>query len=108
MSSIGGPSGIDGPKGPGVPTSVHDASGADSSSAVDRPDQADETTQAAALQELAAEIAAGRLTPREAVDQLLEATVTPGMDASERAELRELLTDLVTNDPYLAQLTGRI
>jgi hypothetical protein len=101
MSPIGGPSGIDGPKGPGVPTEIDETSTAEASSAASAP------TSAAGLEALAAEIAAGRLTPREAVDQLLEATVTPGMDATERAELKELLTDLVANDPYLAQLSGR-
>jgi len=30
------------------------------------------------------------------------------MDATERAELRELLTDLVANDPYLGALANRV
>ncbi|MGE0872844.1 MAG: hypothetical protein AB7P03_30090 [Kofleriaceae bacterium] len=108
MSSIGGPSGIDGPKGPTGPEGV------------DTPEAAAQGTEAAAIepstqiqrpsdvQALASEIAAGRLTAREAIDQLVEATATPGMNAAERAELRELLTDLVANDPYLGQLAGRV
>ena len=57
---------------------------------------------------LAAEVAAGRLTPREAIDQLVESTAGPGLDPAERAELRELLSDLVANDPYLSGLVGRV
>jgi hypothetical protein len=57
---------------------------------------------------LIGELAAGRLTPREAVDQLIDLTVTPDMSAPERAELRELLTDLVANDPYLGGLISRL
>jgi hypothetical protein len=62
----------------------------------------------AAVDRLAGEIAAGRLTPREAIDQLVELTAGPEMGAAERAELRELLTDLVANDPYLGGLVGRV
>ncbi|MGE0546712.1 MAG: hypothetical protein AB7O24_24555 [Kofleriaceae bacterium] len=108
MSSIGGPSGIDGPKGPSgpggldAPEPMAESAGSaaiDASTAAQRP---------ADIQALASEIAAGKLTAREAIDQLVEATATPGMNAAERAELRELLTDLVANDPYLGQLAGRL
>jgi hypothetical protein len=71
-------------------------------------EQAQATGRASDVEALAAEVAAGRLTPREAIDQLVEATADPGLDAAERAELRELLTDLVANDPYLGGLVGRI
>jgi hypothetical protein len=60
------------------------------------------------LAALAAEVRAGRLTPHEVIDRLVDATAGPGLDASERAELRELLTDLVANDPHLGGLVGRI
>jgi hypothetical protein len=66
------------------------------------------TAPASDIEALAAEVAAGRLTPREAIDRLVDATAGPGLDATERAELRELLTDLVANDPYLGGLVGRI
>jgi hypothetical protein len=57
---------------------------------------------------MAAEIAAGKLTAREAVDKLVdEIAGADQLGASERAELRELLTDLVANDPYLSSLVGR-
>jgi acetyl-CoA carboxylase carboxyltransferase component len=57
---------------------------------------------------LSAEVAAGRLTAREAIERLVDATATAEMDATERAELRELLTDLVANDPYLGALANRV
>jgi hypothetical protein len=105
MSTIGGPGGIGGPKGPDGPdgpSEIDDIAG-------DAPvEQAQGTTRAGDVEALAAEVAAGRLTPREAIDRLVEATAGPELDATERAELRELLTDLVANDPYLGGLAGRI
>ncbi len=101
MSGIDGPGGIGGPKGPKGP---------------DAPDAPDElapaeapTVGASELDALAADLAAGRLTPREAVDRLAdEISSARGLDATERAELRELLADLVANDPYLASLANRV
>jgi hypothetical protein len=126
MSPIGGPGGIggpSGPKGPSAPTGVDGAEGVDDVAGPDRLDRAGEvgdveaTTGAAPtaavggpadVDALAAEIAAGRLTPREAIDRLVDATAGPGLGPAERAELRELLTELVASDPYLAGLAGRI
>lgn len=103
MSTIGGPGGIGGPKGPKGPDDI------DTASPIDAPatDAVAESTPPD-IEALANEIAAGRLTPREAIDRLVEATAGPGLDAAERAELREMLTDLVANDPYLGRLVGRI
>src|SRR5512139_684872 len=107
MTGIGGPGGIGGPKGP---TGID---GADAPGEIDEigdvadaggVERAAGTGRAADLDALSAEVAAGRLTPREAIDRLVDATATPDMDATERAELRELLTDLVANDPYLGGL----
>jgi hypothetical protein len=108
MSSIGGPGGIGGPKGPSGP------------SGPDGPEQARDITEDAGvdsaraaralsgLEAMAADIAAGKLTAREAVDRLVtEISASEQLDAAEQADLRELLTDLVTNDPYLAALVGR-
>ena len=118
MSTIGGPGGIGGPKGPGATDDAdlsqdvaevdagsikaHETAGGD---AVARAHGAE---AAGALDALAADIAAGRLTPREAIDRLVEATAGPDLGAAERAELRELLTDLISNDPHLGNLAGRI
>jgi hypothetical protein len=125
MSTIGGPGGIGGPKGPGgsggspavedggdVPDvggvgevgDVANVGDVASEVAVAGPQAA----RATELDALAAEVAAGRLTPHEALDRLVEAAAGPGLDATERAELRELLRDLVANDPYLGALVGRI
>ena len=58
---------------------------------------------------LAADLAAGRLTPQQAVDRLVdEIAGTQQLDATERAELKELMQDLIANDPNLAALVGRI
>ena len=58
---------------------------------------------------LTAELAAGRLTSREATREVIDRMVSvAGLAPAEQAELRELLTDLVTNDPHLVGLIGRI
>ena len=58
---------------------------------------------------LAAELAAGRLTSQEATREVIDRMVSvAGLAPAEQAELRELLTDLVTNDPHLVGLFGRI
>jgi hypothetical protein len=127
MTTIGGPGGIHGPKGPGgsTPTDPTDASDASSGpvandvtgdtkaadvGALGGADEVGRATAAdlGAVQALAAEVAAGKLTPREAIDRMVAATADPGLGAAERAELRALLTDLVANDPVLGALVGRI
>ena len=114
MNTIGGPGGIGGPKGPGGPEGPSESSEISHTSHThdvvgEAPiEQAQGAGPANDIEALAAEVAAGRLTPREAVDRLVDATAGPGLDAAERAELRELLTDLVANDPHLGALIGRI
>src|SRR5687767_2392436 len=117
MTGIGGPGGIGGPKGPQGPSGPDDVSGPGDVSDVDdaghagdarQVGQASGTGRAADIDALSAEVAAGRLTPKEAIDRLVDATATPDMDATERAELRELLSDLVANDPYLGALANRV
>ena len=103
MSTIGGPGGVGGPKGPGGPSDV------DELDDVGSLDTATAARAADGLEAMASEIAAGRLSPREAVDKLVEEIA--GSDAlgkAEQAELRELLTDLVANDPYLQSIVGRV
>jgi hypothetical protein len=112
--SIGGPSGIGGPKGPSGPSGPEGPEGpdgADGADALDRTAGADSVAHAentADIDRLAADVAAGKLTPREAIDQLVEATATPDLSPAERAELREVLADVVANDPYFGSLTGRV
>ncbi|GEM_PF-1109531 len=120
MSGIGGPGGIGGPKGPGGPEGPDGpdgpdgldgpdgANGPDGPDGVGGPESADGASSTADIDRLAAEVAAGRLTPREAIDQLVEATATPDLSPTERAELREMLSDLVANDPYFGGLANRV
>ena len=111
MTSIGGPGGVGGPKGPEGPEGPEGLDGLDGTHGADAAAQTTATSQTGATSDidaLAAEVAAGRLTPREAIDRLVEATAGPELGAAERAELREMLTDLVANDPYLGALAGRI
>lgn len=110
--SIGGPSGIgggpSGPGGAGGPTGPDGPDGPDAADAAREVDHADAASQTGDIDRLAAEVAAGRLTPREAIDQLVEATATPDLSPAERAELRQLMADLVENDPYFNGLANRI
>ena len=111
MTTIRGPGGLAGPNAPGGPDG---APGVDDVGANDRiagdaaVEQAHGAAGASEIDALAAEVAAGRLTPREAIDRLVDAAAGPELGAAERAELRELLTELVANDPYLGGLAGRI
>lgn len=114
MSTIGGPPGVGGPKGPGAParpSEIDEVAGdapVDRSSASAGASAPAPATGTAALDALAAELAAGRVTPREAIDRLVEATVGPGLAEVERAELRALLGDLVANDPRFRGLMGSL
>jgi hypothetical protein len=111
MSSIGGPGGIGGPKGP---RGAAGPGGADETADVSdvTADAGVNAARAAravgGLEAMAADIAAGKLTAREAVDRLVsEIADTEALAPAERAELRELLSDLVEHDPYLSSLVGR-
>jgi hypothetical protein len=106
MSGIGGPGGVGGPKGPGGPQGPDGPDDIDDVADVSGPDRA---APAGNLDALAADIAAGRLTPQQAVDRLVdEIAGTQALDATQRAELREMMADLIANDPNLAALVGRI
>ena len=95
MSSIGGPGGVGGPKGPSGP---------------EGPDEIAEAPAAGetkGLDAAMAQLRAGQLTPREAIDRMVD-EAGAGLGQTERAELRELIVDLVANDPYLSSLVGRV
>jgi hypothetical protein len=113
MTGIGGPGGIGGPKGPTGPSGPSEIDGPEATDVADvsdvtGPERAAGAGRPADIDALSAEVAAGRLTAREAIDRLVDATATAEMDQAERAELRELLTDLVANDPYLGALANRV
>lgn len=122
MTGIGGPGGV-GPKGPvtdpqgvGPSDGAGEAHGSEATTSAgaagstQAAQEAQRTGAAAGLQgidALAGEIAAGRLTPKQAVDHLVEAAGAQ-LDAAERTELRELLNDLFANDPHLRNLIDGI
>ena len=100
MSTIGGPGGIGGPKGPSDVGDATEVEGADKNTAT--------TAATSDIDVLAAEVAAGRLTPHEAIDRLVDATAASDLGPAERAELREMLVELIANDPYLGTLANRV
>jgi hypothetical protein len=108
MSTIGGPGGIGGPKGPDGPDGPTGADALEDAAGTAEAASVEAAGHGTVVDGLAAEIAAGRMTPREAVDRLVDLTAGPELGAAERAELREMLTELVANDPYLGGLVGRI
>lgn len=102
MSSIGGPGGIGGPKGPAGPGAADGIDEAADVAEVAQPERA------GALDAIASDLAAGKLTAREAVDRMVDQIAgTEDLAPGERAELREMMQDLVANDPYLSGLLGR-
>lgn len=133
MSTIGGPGGIGGPKGPqdpsgaseneavgggdGADVEIQDVSGARGARDVSEVRevasdpaiaQARGPASSSDIAALSAEIAAGRLTPQEAIDRLVADMAGPELDEATRADMREVLTDLIANDPHLSALVGRI
>jgi hypothetical protein len=103
MSTIGGPGGIGGPKGPGGPEGPEDVANVG-----DVADVGD-VAPTGDLDAIAADLQAGKLTPHEAVDKLVD-QIANGTDLgpADRAELRELMSDLVANDPHLGALITRL
>jgi hypothetical protein len=109
MSGIGGPGGVGGPKGPSGPSGPDGPDDIDDVADVSDVAPTDSAASTGSIDKLAADIAAGRLTPQQAVDRLVdEIAGTQALDASQRAELREMMADLIANDPNLAALVGRI
>lgn len=108
MSTIGGPGGIGGPKGPQGPDDLDGPDKTLGDQKLERASPAPGAGAASDVDALAAEVAAGRLTPREAIDRLVDATAGPELGPAERAELREMLVELIANDPYLGVLANRV
>ncbi|MBI5478584.1 MAG: hypothetical protein HY906_07015 [Deltaproteobacteria bacterium] len=74
--------------------------------------RADAAAAADPVRSVAADLRAGRITPEQAVDRLVEDTVSRriGAQAPEavRARLRASLVDLLARDPHLADLVKRL
>jgi hypothetical protein len=68
-----------------------------------------EDPEDAEVAQLAAELAAGRLTTREAIDRLVDRIAAGAeLDPDDRAELRALLADLIEYDPHLGAIAARV
>jgi hypothetical protein len=71
--------------------------------------QLDGSGEDAEIAALAAELAAGRLTAREAIERLVERVAAGAeLDPEEHAELRALMSDLIECDPNLGALAARV
>jgi hypothetical protein len=103
MSTIGGPGGVGGPKGPKPPDDLGELDEVAPDTGVEAAARTNE------LDAIAADLSAGKLTPHEAVEKLVD-QIASGTDlgAADRAELRALMTDLVANDPHLGSLINRL
>lgn len=104
MTAIGGAGGNGpGPVGPSKGAGdVAAPEGAGASGAIERGDHAE---AAAKVDQLAADLDAGRITPEEAMARLIDESLA-GLPAAEQAELRALMEDVVAADPYLGGLLG--
>lgn len=106
---VGGPSGPSGPEGPDGPDAdglegARETEGTTGADAIARP----ASTDGVDTQAIAAEIAAGRLSPHEAIEQLVDAMAGPDVPSEMRAGMRELLKDELENDPHLQSLVSHL
>lgn len=106
IGGAGGAGGAGGPDGPDGPDDVDGPEGADAADAADGAGTASAIAPGQ-LEALAAEIAAHKLTAQEAIEQMIDRAGV-GLAPQDRAELRELLVDLVENDPYLQSLARQV
>jgi hypothetical protein len=69
----------------------------------------DDPSEDAELAQLAGELAAGRLTAREAIDRLVDRIAAGAeLDPDDRTELRALFADLIAFDPHLGAIAERV
>ncbi len=102
MTSVGGPGGS-GPIGPGGPVDGPEGPGA-----AEGAEATAEATPAAAtarVDQLAADLDAGKITPEQAMAALIDESVA-GLPPAQQAEVRRLMEDVVAADPYLGGLLG--
>lgn len=110
----GPPDGVGGPEGPGEADSPvrSDGTGADALDApqpTEAPGPTDAGEASGAVQEVAAELRAGRLDPADAVERLVQrALASPeaaALSPALRIELETHLRTTLADDPTLAALT---
>jgi hypothetical protein len=104
-SGIGGSGPVGPGQGPGPAGEVGEAGAAAEAPGAPEVGQAGAAAEPDAVARLAADLDAGRITPEQALAQLIDGSVA-GMPAADAAELRSLLEDLVAADPYLGGLLG--
>jgi hypothetical protein len=121
ITGSGGAGGAGGPRGPNGPGDA------------DAPGEAGEATEAGEVRPLdlaaagpagpagsvgpvatdsvdriAADLDAGRISGREALDRLIDEAVPGELAGADRTELRALMADLIAHDPHLQRLAARI
>ncbi|HTJ44886.1 MAG TPA: hypothetical protein VL463_22420 [Kofleriaceae bacterium] len=84
----------------GAPLEAHAATGGAATASIDT----------SGIDRIAADLDAGRISGREALDRLIDEAVPGdlGLDDAERAELRAAMAEMIQNDPHLAGLASRI
>src|SRR5262245_51095629 len=113
-SGISGSGGPGGPKGPGAtdgPADVDEADAVEAGAPLEvhaARAAAASGVEASGVDRIAADLDAGRITGREALDRLIDEAVPGELGAEERAELRQAMADLIAHDPHLAGLAARI
>jgi hypothetical protein len=124
-SGIPGSGGPGGPGKPGGPGSVDDVGDAEATVESGAPLEVHAARTAATggaatgthavgdtsgIDRIAADLDAGRITGREALDRLIDEAVPDEVELGpeDRAELREAMRELIANDPHLQTLAARI
>jgi hypothetical protein len=104
MTSITRPGGPTGPTGPDASTELTEASSTTSATATAG---AADPAAADPMAALAAAVDRGAVAPREALQQLIDASVA-GLPADEADELRAEMAELLAEDPYLRGLASEL
>jgi hypothetical protein len=122
ISGSGGPGGAGKPGGADAPGGVDDAEASVESGAPLEVHAAHATAAGGAassthgvgdtsgIDRIAADLEAGRITGREALDRLIDEAVPDEAELGpqDRAELRDAMRELIANDPHLQALAARI
>lgn len=111
ISGAGGPSGpggIGGPEGPDGPDEVDGADAVGGGAAASGAARTAGAAGADPIDQLAADLDAGRITGDQALDRLVDQALPPDLAIGDRDELRAMMMDLVASDPHLAQLAARL
>jgi len=61
-----------------------------------------------AIDQITTDFASGKLDRTQAIEALIEAVMPAHLGGVPRAEVKEIMLDLVASDPYLQQLVSRL